>query len=437
MGPVINAKIERLTREMYALTEIAKTLTSTTGLQELLFAIMEKIIGVLEPAEIGAIMLWDPAAGLFRPWAAFGFEFEVFKTIELREGECITGKVYEAGQAQLIAGQEQVARAMGDMRLANRAILSRALGTDQIPICTLAIPISVRDQKFGVLVLEVLRGPQLFGEEDLPFVQLIADLIALAIERARLEARADAVREEREAERLRSEMMGTLSHELRLPLTAIKGYATALLLDEVEWSSAKRGEFLGMIEEECDNMESMLTDILDSTLIEVERLSMEFQPLQISRVALGIAKEMNQRTDRHRILVDFPPDFPVVEGDGLWIKQVFRNILDNAIKYSPEGGLIVIRGEGRAANVVIHISDQGIGISPEDLNILFEKYTRAKLPDGMQIPGTGLGLPVARSIVEAHGGRIWAESKPGEGTTLSFSLPVRHSPEKEVRGEIQ
>lgn len=429
MRPATEPKVERLTRELHALTEVAKTLTSTIGLQELLGAIMAKIIGVLEPAEIGAIMLWDQNNGLFRPWAAFGYKFEIFKSIGLRGGECITGKVYDAGVAWLLSGREQVARAMQDMRPANRAILSRALGTDQIPLCTLAAPISVREQKFGVLVLEVLQGPKVFNEDDLPFVQTIADLIALAIERSRLETEAEAIREEHEAARMRSELMGTLSHELRLPLTAIKGYATALMLDEVEWSSVKRGEFLRMIEEECGSMEAMLTDILDSTLIEVERLIVTFQPLRISQVALGIAQEMNRRTTRHRILVDFPPEFPAVAGDCLWIKQVFRNILDNAIKYSPAGGLIVIRGEERAADIAVHISDQGIGISPEDLITLFEKYSRAKLPDGLHIPGTGLGLLVARSIVEAHGGRIWAESKLGEGTTLSFSLPVCPVPE--------
>jgi K+-sensing histidine kinase KdpD len=425
-------KVERLTRELHALTEVAKTLTATIGLQELLSAIMAKIIGVLEPAEIGAIMLWDQASGLFRPWAAFGYEFEVFKTIGLRGGESITGKAYDAGEAWLLSSQEQVAQAMQDLRPANRAILSRALGSDLIPFCTLAAPISVREQKFGVLVLEVLHGPKAFKAQDLPFVQTIADLIALAIERARLEAEADAIREGREAARLRSELMGALSHELRLPLTAIKGYATALMLDEVEWSSAKRGEFLRMIEEECGSMDAMLTDMLDSNLIEVERLSVTFQPLRIPQVALGITEEMNRRSQRHHILVDFPPDFPVVEGDCLWIKQVFRNILENAIKYSPEGGLIVIRGEVRAADVVVRISDQGIGISPEDLITLFEKYSRAKLPDGLQIPGTGLGLLIARSIIEAHGGRIWVESKLGEGTTLSFSLPVRRPPGENI-----
>jgi signal transduction histidine kinase len=123
------------------------------------------------------------------------------------------------------------------------------------------------------------------------------------------------------------------------------------------------------------------------------------------------------------MVVDFPLDFPIVEADQRWIKQVFRNILENAVRYSPEGGLIVIHGEIRSADVVMSVADQGIGISPEDLVPIFEKYFRARAAAGYHVAGTGLGLPVARAIVEAHGGRIWIESKLGEGTTVFFSLP--------------
>jgi two-component system sensor histidine kinase VicK len=133
----------------------------------------------------------------------------------------------------------------------------------------------------------------------------------------------------------------------------------------------------------------------------------------------------------HRLVVDLPVDFPIVAVDAHWIKQVFRNILDNAIKYSPEGGLIVIRGEVRLGDVVINIADQGIGISPENLIPLFEKYFRVVPSDDYHVPGSGLGLPIARAIVEAHGGRIWIESREGQGTTVSFSLPQFELPEEE------
>jgi signal transduction histidine kinase len=215
-----------------------------------------------------------------------------------------------------------------------------------------------------------------------------------------------------------------LSHELRLPLTAIQGYTSALLLDEVEWDEEKRDEFLNLIDEECHNMQSMLKDILDSSLIDVEQLIIEPQPVRIQNLAREVAAEIQLRTDLHNIIVDFPSDFPILEADPRWLKQVFRNILDNAIKYSPDGGLIVVRGEVRTTDVVVIVADQGIGISPEDLIPLFEKYFRVRSVANLHISGTGLGLPIARAIVELHGGRIWAESKHGEGTTIYFSLPL-------------
>ena len=423
-----NHDLERLFREINALTEVAKALTSPLELPELLDAVMKKIVGVLESADVGVVMLWDQPAGLFRPVAAFGYDMESMKAMGLRAGESITGKVFDAGGAMLLSTPEEVAEAMLDMRPANRAVMARSSGSDAHPRCTVAAPITAGDQKYGVLVLETLTDnaspdKKTFSEADLPFVQTLADLIALVIDRARLQTRADAVREARQAERMRSEVLATLSHELRMPLSAIKGYATALQMDDVIWTGQKRSEFLDEIDQECDNMQMMLKDILDSSLIDVDQLNIVRQPLRLPHIASDVAAEAQRRTKLHRMIVDFPPDFPLVEADSRWIKQVFRNIIDNAIKYSPDGGLIVVRGEARPNDVVISTADQGVGISPEDLIPLFEKFFRVHSTANLHIPGTGLGLPIARSIIEAHGGRIWAESKLGEGTTIYFSLP--------------
>jgi signal transduction histidine kinase len=272
-------------------------------------------------------------------------------------------------------------------------------------------------------MLETAHRPVRFTARDLPFVQTLGDLIALAIDRVRMETEADAIRDAHQVDRLRSEVMATLSHELRTPLAAIKGYSTALLLEEVSWSDDKQREFLHLIDDECENLQRMIADILDSSMIDVGQLVIEPQPIRLPRLAHELAEEVQRRTEAHHIVVDFPPDFPLIDADPYRIKQVVRNILDNAIKYSPQGGLVVIKGDVRANDVVVSIADQGVGISPEDLIPLFEKYFRVKSPTGYHVPGTGLGLPVARGIVEAHHGRIWAESKVGQGTTLYFSLP--------------
>jgi K+-sensing histidine kinase KdpD len=410
-----------LMRELDALTEVAKALTLPLDLPALLAAVMEKLTNVLEPAEAGVLMLWNEASGQLEAQAAFGFNLAALRQMSLRPGESITGKVYEAGQAHLMSTAAEVAEAMADLRPANRAALDQA--SPAAPHSAIAAPLRVSGRRLGVLVLESLRRPAAFSSDDLAFVQTLADLIALAIDRAQGLDAAAAIREARQADRLRSEVMATLSHELRTPLTSIKGYSTALLLEEATWSEEKQVEFLRRIDEECDNLQAMIGEVLDSALIDAGQLTIEYQPVRLPRLAQEVAEDMQRRTDRHQLVVDFPAAFPIVDADPRRIRQVLLNILDNAIKYSPAGGLVLMRGEVRPAEVVISVADQGVGISPDNLVPLFEKYFRVKSATGYHVAGTGLGLPVARAIVEAHGGRIWAESTLKQGTTLCFSLP--------------
>lgn len=414
--------VESLNQELYALTEIAKIIAASPDLPALLRAVMDKLHNVIDPAEVGVILLWHEAAGVLRPEASFGVDIEAIQDIGIQLGESISGRVFDEGKPYLLESQAAVSEAMANMRQANRSSLDNALRPEAIPHSELAVPVYVGDRKYGVLDLASIEGSAEFLENDLPFVQSLADLIALAIDRARLQTEADLIRQAEQADHLRSEVMATFSHELRSPLAAIKGYSTALLLEEIDWPDEKRHEFLRLIEEECVNLEGMIGDILDSSLIDVGQLIIEWQPVRLPHLAQEVSDDMQLRTEIHRLVTDFSSGFPIVDADPRRIRQVLRNILDNAIKYSPDGGLVLVRGEVRPEDVVVSIADQGVGISPEDLIPLFEKYFRVKSATGSHVPGTGLGLPVARSIIEAHGGRIWAESKVGEGTTLYFSL---------------
>lgn len=411
-------------RGQQAIAAAIQILKRDLPLSETLDALLAEIFHVIRAAEFGVVMIWDQSSGLFRPWASYGCDATMIKRVGLRAGESITGRVYEEGIACLLGTRAEVDRATENMRPGNYAILTRALGREFRANCSIAAPVSVNAQKFGVLILESFsEGCQLTGL-DIPFFQSMADLMAIAIEYSRQVARADLIRQTREAEQLRSEMMATLSHELRMPLTTIKGYATMLLMDEVQWSRTQINGYLRLIDEECESMQSMIRTILDSSLLDVNRLSIEAQPLRLEKIAHQVANEIQRETTSHRLIVDLSPALPLVNADARWIKQVFRNILDNAVKYSPNGGLIVIHGEVRKEDVVISIADQGIGISPEDLIPIFEKYFRVRNHNTRSIPGTGLGLPIARAIVEVHGGRIWADSKLGQGTTVYFSLPI-------------
>jgi len=422
---VLQEREDRQEKELFALVEVAKTLTVHLEITELLETVMDKIDEVLHPAEFGIVLLWDPTEGVFIPRASCGSGIkdpEALYKIRLLENESITGHVFTQCQAVHLSTIEKVAEAQKTLRLSNRKLMFQALGSLE-PKSIVAAPLCAGVEKYGVLLFETLIGESDFSYEDVSFVQTTADLIALAIDRSRLESQATAKEAAEQANRLRAEAMATLSHELRTPLAAIKGYSTALLMDEVKWSEDKRREFLTFIDQECDSLQTMIADILDSSLIDIDQLTLELQPVRLQHLAREVANELQRRTKKHHLVVDFPNQFPIIDMDVLRIKQVFRNIIDNSIKYSPDGGLIVVCGKERKEDVVISISDQGIGISQEDLIPLFEKYFRVKSSTGIYIPGTGLGLPVARTIVEKHKGRIWAESKVGEGTTLYFSLP--------------
>jgi K+-sensing histidine kinase KdpD len=428
---LIVASNDQLTAsKLYVLTEVARVLAIQMELPELLQMVIEKITDVLEPAELGLVMLWDPATRLIWPRAVAGSTEQNranILQISLTEDESITGAVFTEERARLFDTTAKVTREMLNVRPETRQAMARIYGAAGYPKSVIAAPMRAGEICYGVLVLETLHGAIDFSESDLPFVQALADLIALEIDRAKLDVEAAEAHEAQEINRLRSEVMAALSHELRTPLAAIKGYATALMIEEVVWPEEKRQEFLRLIDQETDNLEGMISDMLDSSLIDVGQLEIQLQPLRLPRMAEEVAEEMLRHTEAHHFAVDFPPDFPIVDADPRRIRQVLRNIVDNAIKYAPNGGLIVIRGEVRPADVVVSIADQGVGISSEDLIPLFDKYFRVKAPTGYHVPGTGLGLPVSRAIIEAHGGRIWAESTVGEGTTLYFSIPLEHS----------
>ncbi|HHY93488.1 MAG TPA: HAMP domain-containing histidine kinase, partial [Firmicutes bacterium] len=297
----------------------------------------------------------------------------------------------------------------------------------RLPSASVCSPFSLKGKRLGVFTVEEFsqRKTQAFAAAAPAFLQVAADLIALGTGCFHRETEESTV-SERERDRMRSELIAVLSHEMRTPLASIKGYVTALLRDDVEWDAGTRREFLEIIDRETDTLTQVITEILDASMLEEGGLELNKEPLLLPRLVEKVVNEVCPRAPQHRFLVCFPPDFPIVAGDRLRIEQVLRNLLDNAVKYS-DGGLIVLRGEARGDEVVVSVADQGVGIKPDHLNRLFERFYRIKNEGRRAVVGTGLGLPIARDIVEKHGGRIWASSQVGKGTTFFFTLPCDSS----------
>jgi PAS domain S-box-containing protein len=226
----------------------------------------------------------------------------------------------------------------------------------------------------------------------------------------------------READELKSTFVSVISHELKTPVALIKGYVSTLRREDASWDREIVNDSLAVIEEEADRLTELIENLLDASRLQAGGLSLNLAELSFDHLAERIAKRFRIQSNIHTIVVDFPPDFPIVLGDENRITQVLTNLLSNAVKYSPQGGVIRISGQVKPEQVIVCVADQGSGIDVRDIPHVFDRFYRAS-EAARKTKGAGLGLYLARAVVEAHNGRIWVESKPGHGAQICFSLP--------------
>jgi PAS domain S-box-containing protein len=215
---------------------------------------------------------------------------------------------------------------------------------------------------------------------------------------------------EKELDQMKSQLLSTVSHELRTPLASIKGFATTLLRDDVQWDETSRREFLSIIDEESDRLTELIGNLLDMSRIEAGTLRMETEPVDLTPIIDETASEFQMMTDSHQIVTQLPPDLPPVVADPRRARQVVRNLVENAVKYSPAGGVIVISAIVIDGTLQTSVADQGIGIEPEDLVRVFDRFYQVDSASTRKVGGSGLGLSICKAIVEAHEGSIWVES---------------------------
>ncbi len=225
----------------------------------------------------------------------------------------------------------------------------------------------------------------------------------------------------RTAEEIKSTFISIVSHELRTPVALIKGYASTLRRDDARWDRGVINDSLAVIEEEADRLSKMIDDLLDASRLQAGGLNLNRSDVSLRTLAERQVERFLSQSEKHKIVVDFPEDFPVILADEVRIEQVIANLISNALKYASEGE-IRVEGSVRLEQVVVCVSDQGPGIDPFDLPHIFDRFYRATKAV-KQTKGAGLGLYLARAIVEAHGGRIWADPQPDAGARICFSLP--------------
>ncbi len=274
--------------------------------------------------------------------------------------------------------------------------------------------------RFGDLVLRIgLTGIDPYDPEGGFFLILqdITDLARKIVELSTLNTRLQ------EMERMRSEFLAMISHELHTPLTAIKGSLDVLLKESLGPDLAR--ELLGIAQKHADRLFRMVSDILDLARIEAGRFSIRREPFDIISALRAATDRMRHAAQAKEIGLSLcaPDGLAPVYADGLRIEQVFSNLLGNALKFTPQGGQITVTVAELATELLVKVQDSGMGIPEEHRDRIFDRFYRVPLPAGMEVEGTGLGLSICKAIVEEHCGRIWVENTVPRGCTLAFTLP--------------
>ncbi|MCL2447666.1 MAG: ATP-binding protein, partial [Polyangiaceae bacterium] len=245
-------------------------------------------------------------------------------------------------------------------------------------------------------------------------------------ERARLAEQAQQAQVQVEAERLRSSLLSSVSHDLRTPLSVITGAASALVDDKSALAATARRDLAETILEESQRLNRLVRNLLDMTRLSsgAVKITKEWQPIE--GVIGAVLGRLDEQLRGRSVETHLPAETPLVPIDGVLVEQLFVNLLENAVKYSPEKSSLTISAHRDGGELVVEVADRGPGVPPEFAQKIFEKFCR--LPGTHDRGGAGLGLAICQAIVDAHGGRIWVDRRGGGGAVFRFTLPIDGAP---------
>jgi signal transduction histidine kinase len=417
------AELSRSVQELTALGEVSQTLSASLHLETVLATIVART-SQLAAAEGCTIYEYDEIAEEFRLLRMsddFAADFvDAVRQRPIPKGEGIMGEA-----AALRAPVQIPDLTVGGYQSPVRDLLAAA-GYRAL----LAIPLIREDHVLGALVIN-RKVAGAFGDEVVKLLQTFANQSALAIQNARLFREIeDKSRQLEVATHHKSEFLANMSHELRTPLNAVIGFSEVLLDRMFGEINDKQEEYLNDILSSGRHLLSLINDILDLSKIEAGRMELELTDFDLPQALDNALTLVRERAARRGIALSASVDDRLGElrGDERKVKQVLLNLLSNAIKFTPEGGRVEVRAEPVDGHVEIAVSDTGIGIAPGDQEAVFEEFRQVGTDYAMKREGTGLGLTLCRKFVELHGGTIWVKSAVGQGSTFTFTLPVRPWP---------
>lgn len=389
-------------------------------------AIVERVAEVLGDWSAVIIRRGDrdlSVASLYhRDMASLGLAWSYIYRQPLVVGEGIIGQVVSTGFPSLTTNVRTIADATNPgtyhpspMKLASLLIL----------------PLRTRREVIGALIIAANDPDRAMTDEKLPLAELLTERASLAIENARLYTEQVEARHKLEdLSRLKDEFLSIASHELRTPVTSIKGYTqlAKTLIKEGDLDTSE--EYLDIALDQIDRMSRLILELLDVSRIETGRLEIRREPIPWSNFVRDAVHRHHTAVSDRRFHISIPDDYKFVHGDRDRLEQVLGNLLENAVKYSPDGSDITVTVDDRVDSLVTAVCDRGIGIPADELAQVFERFHRGRHVSSTNYGGLGLGLYITKQIIERHGGTIWVESKEGHGTTFFFSLPASEEPAK-------
>ncbi len=398
-------------RELTTLEFIDRELNATLDLENVLALTLSSTMDFLG-ASVGLMaMLDEEKRGLhFEVMSGVAQKYRQYREIlwPLEQGNI--GKTASTAQPLLATG-EDVDNFAGDAR-----------STSQ-----LCIPVASKDSVVGVISLE-LAEPDVFTQEDLEFATRLVSHAVLAIKNARF------FEEVKAANQAKTEFMSVASHELKIPMTSIKGYAKMMSMVGGDRLSEQQKGFLDIIAANVDRMNRLVGDLLDVSRIEAGRIKLEMTSVDIKDVVDEVLLSVRTQIEEKglELVTDIPSDAPSVWADYGRLVQIVTNLVSNAYKYTPKGGRIEVKakyanGGSSDPHLSVSVSDTGFGISEEDQQQLFTKFFRASDQNIREVHGTGLGLSITKGMIEMHGGKMWFNSALGQGSTFGFDLPVEQT----------
>jgi signal transduction histidine kinase len=417
----LEARTHELTRsvgELQALGEIGQAISSMLDLQTVLRTIVTRATQ-LSDTDAGVIYEYDEPSEVFLPRATEHLEVDIVETMlatPVRKGEGATGRLAEVQEPIQLP---DILEAPADSRV--RGALVRA-GYRAL----LAVPLVREDHLLGGLTV-MRKATGEFAPEVVELLRTFATQSALAIQNARLFLEIeDKSRQLEAASQHKSEFLANMSHELRTPMNAILGFSEVLADGMFGEINEKQAEYLRDILESGRHLLSLINDILDLSKIEAGRMELEPADFDLPSAIDNAITLVRERAGRRGITLGREIDGQVgmIRGDERKVKQVVLNLLSNAIKFTPEGGRIDVRAVVSEGLAEVSVADTGVGIAPEDQETVFEEFRQVGTAD-KKVEGTGLGLALSRKFVELHGGRIWVKSQVGQGSTFTFTIPVR------------